>query len=96
MIVRFAIDQQIATVKANGPVAERIAELQSERDPIARQLEVAQGQLDEMKYKDSPVPDLYDEALLSQLRKARDSEAYESWKKATSSYIKRNRGKLPW
>lgn len=90
------IDEQIAVVKSNGPVAERIAELQGERDPIAKQLEVAQGQLDEMKYKDSRVPDLYDEVQLAQLRKARDSAAYENWKKATSSYIKRNRGKLPW
>jgi hypothetical protein len=90
------IDEQIAVVKSNGPVAERIAELQGERDPIAKQLEAVQGQLDEMKYKDSRVPDLYHEAQLAQLRKARDSQAYESWKKSTSIYIKRNRGRLPW
>jgi hypothetical protein len=90
------IDEQIAVVKANGPVAERIAELQGERDPIAKQLEVVQGYLDDMKYKDSRVPDLYDEVQLAQLRKSRDSDAYENWKKATSSYIKRNRGRSPW
>jgi hypothetical protein len=90
------IDQEIATVKANGAVAERIAELQGERDPIAKQLADVQGHLDEMKHKDPRVPDLYDEAQLEQLRKARDLDSYEKWKKSTLSYIKRNRGKLPW
>ncbi len=90
------IDHQISIVKANGAVAERIAELQAERAPMANELALNQGHLDEMKYTDPRTPDLYDEGQISELRNARDAATFEEWKKKTLAYIQRNRGKLPW
>ena len=90
------LDSQIATVKANGTVAERIAELQSQRDPIAKELADVQQELNEMKYTDPRTPDLYDEAQLADLRTNRDTTVFDAWKKSTAAYIQRNRGELPW
>jgi hypothetical protein len=90
------IDKEIATVKTNGAVAERIAELQAEREPLAKELDVARDRLGEMKYTDPRVPDPYDGKQLDELRKSRDAEAFAAWKKSTANYVTRNRGKLPW
>jgi hypothetical protein len=89
-------DQQLARVKANSPDPQRVKELEAEREPFAKQLEAIQGHLDEMKYAGTVTPDLYDEAMLAELRKSRDAATYEAWQKKTANYIKRNRGKLPW
>jgi hypothetical protein len=90
------IDNQIATVKANGAVAERIAELQDQRDPLARELDAARDRLSEMKYTDPRMPDPYDEKQLADLRKSRNADAFAKWEKMIANSIIQNRGKLPW
>ncbi len=90
------IDKEIATVKANGALAERIAELQAQRDPLAKELDAARDRLSEMKYTDPRVPDPYDEKQLAELRKSRDADAFAKWKKMIGNSIVWNRGKLPW
>jgi hypothetical protein len=92
----IAVDEQLRTVKQNSPDPLRVKELEDEKAPYAKQLEVIQGRLEEMKYTGTVTPDLYNEASLAQLRKQRDAATYDGWQKKTATYIKRNRGKLPW
>jgi len=90
------IDKQIAIVRANGAVEERINELQAERTPLAKEMAKIQDRLAEMKYKDPRTPDPYDESQLAQLRKSRDAATFKEWKEKTTSFVTKNRGKLPW
>ena len=89
-------EQFIAIVKANGAVASRIEQLQSERAPLAKELDDVKAHLKQMQYTESHAPDPYDDAKLAELRKSRNAAVYEEWKTKTANYLKRNRGKLPW
>jgi hypothetical protein len=63
-----AVDDQLRIVKKNSPDPLRVKELENEKAPYAKELEVIQGRLDEMKYTGTVTPDLYDEASLAELR----------------------------
>ena len=90
------VDQSIKTVRANGAVPERIAELEADRAPFTKVLSELNDRLAEMKFTASRTPDLYDDSQLAGLRKLRNAEAFAQWKKKTLAYITANRGKVPW
>jgi hypothetical protein len=49
-----------------------------------------------MNYAGRSPPNLFDEAELDKLRRARDPQQYASWKSRVLAHIRRTHGELPW
>jgi hypothetical protein len=69
--------------------------LQDEKAVWEEKLQQANDKLKEMNYASETKPNIYDTALMAELRRARNPVLYDGWKKGAEQKIKESRGQKP-